>query len=56
MMGFTARKAFFIITPEWEKVRDRILHEMERGVTELMAKGSYSGVERPVLMCVINGQ
>lgn len=56
MMGITTRKACFIISPAWQEIRDHILHDMERGATELMARGSYSGVERPVLMCVINNQ
>ena len=33
MMGITTRKACFIITPEWRKVRDGILYEMNRGAT-----------------------
>ena len=56
MLGITTRKACFIITPEWQKVREGILFSMERGITELMARGSYSGIERPVLMCVVNNQ
>jgi uncharacterized membrane-anchored protein YitT (DUF2179 family) len=32
---------------------DRILAEMERGVTILEGTGAYTGVARPVLYCVV---
>ena len=33
---------------------NRILTEMERGVTKLSAKGGYTGEDRPTLMCVVS--
>ena len=56
MAGLSSNKACFIITPEWEKVSDRIMQDMERGVTQLMARGGYSKTERPVVMCVMSRQ
>ena len=53
IMGLTADKACFIISGSWEKVSDRILHEMERGATLLKARGAWSRDERPVVMCVV---
>ena len=56
MLGMTSHKACYIITPAWENVRDRILKDMDRGATELRARGAYSGEERPVLLCVLTAQ
>ena len=36
------------------KIKHRILHEMERGVTVLNAKGGYSGEKVSLLLCVVN--
>ena len=32
---------------------DRIMRDMDRGVTQLTARGAYTGTERPTLLCVI---
>ena len=56
MLGLTSRKACFIMTPEWERVKRAILFDMDRGATELLARGAYSGTDRPVLLCVVNNQ
>lgn len=42
-----------IITSQPEPVAQKILLEMERGVTVLPGTGAYTGSERPVLYCVI---
>ena len=34
MIGFGGNKACLIISPSWERIRQRILREMDRGVTE----------------------
>ena len=52
LTGITSNKACFIISDAYNKVTDRILNEMERGVTHLTAKGAYTGQERPVVLCV----
>lgn len=56
MAGLTSNKACFIITPRWEQVTARILGDMDRGVTQLTARGAYSGDERPVVLCVVSRQ
>ena len=56
LAGFSSNKACFIITPKWEQVTERILHDMDRGVTQLTARGAYSGEERPVVLCVTSRQ
>ncbi|MBR1684582.1 MAG: YitT family protein [Clostridia bacterium] len=53
LIGLTANKACFIISGAWEKISDRILHDMERGATLLKAKGAWSRKDNPVLMSVV---
>jgi uncharacterized membrane-anchored protein YitT (DUF2179 family) len=50
--GGTVRTAM-IITKEPERISNRVLAELERGVTVLEGTGAYTGTERPVLYCVI---
>ena len=54
MVGFGGNKACFVISQAWEKIADRIMHEMDRGVTQLTAKGGYTGESRPTLLCVVS--
>ncbi len=50
--GGTVRTAL-IITNEPQIISERVLEELERGVTVLEGTGAYTGAERPVLYCVI---
>lgn len=50
--GGTVRTAM-IVTKEPEAIMNRVLDELERGVTVLEGTGAYTGVERPVLYCVV---
>ncbi len=50
--GSTVRTAL-IVTDKCREMADRILAEMERGVTILEGTGGYTGVTRPVLYCVV---
>ncbi len=43
-----------IVTNEPEAVAQRVLTDMERGITILQGKGAYTGTDRPVLYCVIS--
>ena len=56
MLGLSSNKACFVITSEWETVSRRLMTEMDRGVTQLSARGAYSGIERPVVLCVLPPQ
>jgi uncharacterized membrane-anchored protein YitT (DUF2179 family) len=49
----TVRTAM-IVSSQAEMVAERILSEMERGVTMLNGTGAYTGTERPVLYCVVS--
>ena len=42
-----------IITTRPESISERILTDMERGVTLLEGTGAYTGEGRPVLYCVV---
>jgi uncharacterized membrane-anchored protein YitT (DUF2179 family) len=48
----TVRTAL-IVTAEAKLIADRVLQEMERGVTFLQGKGAYTGHLRPVIYCVV---
>lgn len=48
----TVRTAL-IVTGEAKTISERVLAEMERGVTFLQGVGAYTGNERPVIYCVI---
>jgi uncharacterized membrane-anchored protein YitT (DUF2179 family) len=48
----TVRTAL-IVTGEAKLISERILEELERGVTFLQGVGAYSGSDRPVIYCVI---
>lgn len=43
-----------IITTQPQAVADRILADLERGVTEWSGRGMYTGTERHVLLCAIS--
>ena len=53
-VGFSGNKACIIISDAYNRIMKRIIHEMNRGVTQLVAKGGFTGEERPTLMCVIS--
>ena len=54
VLGFSGNKACLIISPAWKTIMDRIMREMDRGVTLLSARGGYTGAERPTILCVIS--
>jgi len=49
----TVRTAL-IVSGQCDAVSQRILSEMERGVTILNGTGAYTGAARPVIYCVVN--
>ncbi len=46
-------KIAFIITENPEEITNKVLYEMERGVTVLDAKGAYNNGDKKVLMCAM---
>ncbi|HRN66910.1 MAG TPA: YitT family protein [Promineifilum sp.] len=52
--GSNVMRVATIITTEPQAVADRILADMERGVTEWNGRGMYTGTERHVLLCAVS--
>jgi len=48
----TVRTAM-VVTSQAKAISNRVLEEMQRGVTILQGVGAYTGTERPVIYCVI---
>jgi uncharacterized membrane-anchored protein YitT (DUF2179 family) len=51
--GPTTVRTALIVTGRPEVVSERILEEMQRGVTAMTATGAYTGEARTVLYCVV---
>ncbi|MGC9088850.1 MAG: YitT family protein [Caldisericia bacterium] len=51
--GFSIAKTVFIISDKTSEIKLKIFKELERGVTELKVTGSYTGIERDALICVV---
>ncbi len=52
--GLNTAKAVFIISDMAPTISDRIMQEMDRGVTLLHGQGAYTRREKEVILCVIN--
>ncbi len=53
LAGPTTVRTALIVTGQPEIVSERILADMQRGVTVMPGTGAYTGVPRPVLYCVV---
>ena len=49
-------KSVQIISDEWEKIKERISGELDRGVTVMEGKGGYTGQTKSVLLCVVSAK
>lgn len=52
--GGNTQRAAFIISDHFEDIEHDILHAMDRGCTRLMAQGSWTKKDRPVLLFVLS--
>ncbi len=52
--GVNYDKAIFIISNHPEKIRDKIINDLNRGGTYLNGSGMYANNERPVIFTVVN--
>lgn len=52
--GANGVKAFYIFTTKKEEVCNRIFNEIERGATEIKAKGSYTHKDKDIILCLVN--
>ena len=51
--GLSFSKAAFIIAQKSDIIADKILEEMNRGVTEISSRGRYTGQDQTMLLCVV---
>ena len=52
--GFNISKAAYIITDHHEEVAQKIMTELDRGVTGIEAKGMYTNEDKCMLYCVVS--
>ncbi len=52
--GPNSAHSYFIISDNSDAIAERILRDMDRGVTALEAMGMYSHAHKRVLLCVVN--
>jgi uncharacterized membrane-anchored protein YitT (DUF2179 family) len=51
--GLSQRKAVYIISPKWKEISQRIMEEIQRGVTIIKGQGGFTGQEQQILYTVI---
>lgn len=51
--GFNTQRAAYIISDQHERIKKHIFLDLDRGCTELLARGGYTGKERPVIFVVL---
>ena len=54
--GVDYTKTAYVISRQSSRISSRVLEELNRGVTELKGRGMYTGMDRPVLMCVLRNR
>ncbi len=52
--GLNAAKAIIIISNRSEQIADKIMKDLDRGVTLLNGKGAFTGENKNVILCVVN--
>ncbi|MNB76744.1 hypothetical protein D3C81_494940 [compost metagenome] len=52
-VGFSYTKVAYIISDHTDAITEAILHDLDRGLTKLDAKGGYTGDSRTVLMVAV---
>ncbi|MBF7081640.1 YitT family protein [Desulfallas sp. Bu1-1] len=52
--GISYAKAFFIISNRIDVIAEKVLNELGRGATALKARGLYTGMDREVILTVVN--
>ena len=52
--GFSFTKAIMVVSEEAEIIREKILKEVDRGVTVLKGKGGYTGEDKNILFVTVN--
>lgn len=52
--GGNRQRAAFIVSDAWKDIKQGIFDELDRGCTELLARGGYTGKERPVILLIMS--
>ena len=52
--GISSAKAYYIISDHNDEIAAIVHDQLERGATALSGKGTYSGEDKTVLLCVVN--
>ena len=52
--GADRRRMAFVISEQHERIADDVMYEMGRGVTEVQARGVWSGKDRPMLLIILD--
>lgn len=56
LYGRDGAKLIYIISDEADKIAERLLEELDIGVTYVNGQGAYSGKDKKVIMCVMRKQ
>ena len=56
LSGWGSAKAWYIISESEDRVTERIMNELNRGVTLVDATGAFSGNRRKMIICVAGGR
>jgi uncharacterized membrane-anchored protein YitT (DUF2179 family) len=54
LYGLKSSKACYIISEKSDTIKQRLLDELDRGVTVLHGEGGYTGKRKDILLCTIN--
>lgn len=54
--GINAARAIYIITSEPEKIKQSLFLATDRGVTQILAKGGFSGNKTNMLLCIVTAR
>lgn len=56
LYGADGAKLIYIISDKWQEITERLLQELDVGVTYLEGEGAYSNEKKRVIMCVVRKQ
>jgi len=53
LYGLNTGRLMFIVTQRADEIKSVVMERVSRGVTEISAKGAYTGSQSPMLMCAV---
>lgn len=54
LQGISYDKTLFIISEEYEAIREKIIHDLQRGGTYIPGQGMYNGKQKTIIFTVVN--